>query len=143
MIVMVIAAVALVGGGIWYTSRKTTLPEVMVTKTPTPESKIIVNDTPVAISPGEIRKFTIEGGNFKFTPNTMKIKKGDTVQITFKNSEGNHDFVIDEFEVATNKIGEGEEEEVEFVADKVGTFEFYCSVGNHRAMGMKGSLIVE
>ena len=54
-----------------------------------------------------------------------------------------HDFMIDEFEVATNQIGDGEEEEMEFVADKIGTFEYYCSVGNHRAQGMKGKLIVE
>jgi len=32
---------------------------------------------------------------------------------------------------------------VTFVADKTGTFEYYCSVGNHRAQGMVGKLIVE
>jgi plastocyanin len=29
------------------------------------------------------------------------------------------------------------------VADKKGTFEYYCSVGQHRALGMKGKLVVE
>ena len=33
--------------------------------------------------------------------------------------------------------------EVEFVASIAGTFEYYCSVGEHRAKGMKGNLIVE
>jgi uncharacterized cupredoxin-like copper-binding protein len=32
---------------------------------------------------------------------------------------------------------------VQFVADKTGTFEFYCSVGNHRQMGMVGTLVVQ
>ena len=37
----------------------------------------------------------------------------------------------------------GQIDEVEFVVDKAGTFEYYCSVGNHRQMGMVGKLIVE
>ena len=73
----------------------------------------------------------------------MKVKKGDTVKIIFKNSEGFHDLVIDEFDVATNQIGAEEEDEVEFVADKAGTYEYYCSVGQHRKNGMVGKLVVE
>ena len=63
--------------------------------------------------------------------------------VTFKSMGGMHDFMIDEFEVATNQIGDGEEEEMEFVADKIGTFEYYCSVDGHRQLGMVGKLIVE
>src|SRR3989344_1215673 len=92
---------------------------------------------------GAVKEFTVEGSPFKFVPNVINVKKGDTVRVTFKNVTGTHDFVIDEFDVRTNQIGEGEEEEVEFIADKAGTFEYYCSVGNHRAMGMVGKLIVE
>jgi nitrite reductase (NO-forming) len=40
-------------------------------------------------------------------------------------------------------VNGGETTSVEFVADKTGTFEYYCSVGAHRAMGMTGSLVVE
>ncbi|TSC87919.1 MAG: blue (type 1) copper domain-containing protein [Microgenomates group bacterium Gr01-1014_16] len=90
-----------------------------------------------------IKEFVVEGSPFKFLPTVLRVKKGDTVRVVFKNMQGTHDFVIDEFDVRTNQIGEGEEEEVEFTADKVGTFEYYCSVGNHRAMGMVGKLIVE
>lgn len=85
----------------------------------------------------------ITGGNYSFTPNEIKVKKGDKVTITFKNSEGMHDFMLDEFNVKTNVIGEGKEETVSFTPDRVGTFEFYCSVGSHRKMGMVGKLIVE
>ena len=53
------------------------------------------------------------------------------------------DFKIDEFGVATKTIKGGEEELVEFVADKVGSFEYYCSIGTHRAMGMWGTLRIE
>jgi plastocyanin len=71
------------------------------------------------------------------------VKKGDTVTITFKNSVGFHDWKLDEFKAATAKLAAGKEETVTFVADKTGTFEYYCSVGQHRANGMVGNLIVE
>lgn len=90
-----------------------------------------------------VREFTVSGSNFKFEPSQLKVKKGDTVKITFKNSGGFHDFVIDEFKVKTKQIASGASETITFVADKAGAFEYYCSVGQHRQMGMKGSLIVE
>ena len=85
---------------------------------------------------------TIEGGAFYFKPNQIKVKKGDKVAIEFKNSDGNHDFTIDEFNVKTKTISSGETAKVEFTASKTGSFEFYCSIGNHRQMGMKGTLLV-
>lgn len=91
---------------------------------------------------GTVQSFTVDGSNFKLMPATMTVNKGDTVRITFKSSGGFHDFVIDEFDVKTKQIGAGASETVEFVADEAGTFEYYCSVGNHRAQGMKGTLTV-
>jgi plastocyanin len=93
---------------------------------------------------GTVKVITVEGSNFKFLPATITVNKGDTVKITFKNTGGFHDFVIDEFEGAkTKQIGANSEETIQFVADKAGTFEYYCSVGNHRGMGMVGKLIVQ
>ncbi len=92
---------------------------------------------------GATKEFVIESANFSFAPNTMTVKKGDLVKITLKNKEGLHDLKIDELGVATSRLNGVGEEKVEFVADKTGTFEYYCSVGEHRAMGMKGTLKVE
>ncbi len=91
---------------------------------------------------GTVKEFTVTGSSFKFTPATLTVKKGDTVKINFKNSGGLHDFVIDEFSAATPRINSGKQTSITFVADKAGTFEYYCSVGTHRAMGMKGTLTV-
>lgn len=93
--------------------------------------------------PSEAREFTIDGSNFKFAPNKITVQEGDLVRIIFKNTGGTHDFVIDEFDVATAQLPSGSQEIVEFVADRTGSFEFYCSVGSHRQMGMVGTLIVE
>jgi cytochrome c oxidase subunit 2 len=90
-----------------------------------------------------VKEFTVDGSNFKFTPSIMEVNKGDTVKITFKNKDGFHDLKIDEFNVATKQIKGGAEETVTFVADKSGSFVYYCSVGAHRANGMWGTLTVK
>lgn len=89
-----------------------------------------------------VKEFTVDGSNFKFEPATLNVNQGDKVKITFKNIGGTHNFVIDELNIETETIQSGAMETVEFTADKAGTFEYYCSVGNHRAMGMKGTLVV-
>ena len=90
-----------------------------------------------------VREFTVNGDNFKFDLKTITVNKGDKVKINFVNKEGKHDFVLDEFNIATKVLNAESSESVEFVADKVGTFEYYCSVGEHRAMGMVGNLTVK
>ena len=77
-----------------------------------------------------------------FSLNEIKVKKGDTVKITITNTAGTHDFVLREFNVA-KETPLNQPVTVEFVADKVGTFEYFCSKYNHRQIGQKGSLIVE
>ena len=89
-----------------------------------------------------VKEFSVDAAPFSFTPSTMTVNKGDTVKITVKNTKGTHDLKIDEFNTATRILNAGESETITFVADKTGTFEYYCSVGNHRAMGMVGKLIV-
>ena len=90
-----------------------------------------------------IKTFTVSGKPFSFTPNQIRVKKGDTVKIVFANDGGFHDWVLDEFNARTAQIQSGQTAEVQFVADRTGTFEYYCSVGDHRALGMVGQLIVE
>ncbi len=85
----------------------------------------------------------VEGGMFYFKPNEIKVKKGEPVKIVFSNVEGIHDFVIDELNVQSKKVKAGETDTIEFTPTKTGSFEFYCSVGTHRQMGMKGTLLVE
>jgi plastocyanin len=136
LVLVIVAAVFFVGKS--KKSEAPTVPESTVSNTmPVPGSNVeemVVNG---------VKEFTITGKNFSFMPNLIKVKKGDRVRITFNNTEGFHDFVIDEFGAATKQAKSPDTEVLEFVADKTGSFEFYCSVGSHRAMGMKGTLVVE
>lgn len=87
--------------------------------------------------------FEVGGENFAFDVKEIKVKKGDTVKINFTSVSGFHDWVVDEFDAKTAQVNTGGKTSVTFVADQAGTFEYYCSVGQHRAMGMIGKLIVE
>lgn len=141
-----IVAVVIVVFGLWFfTAGKkeqpaSTTPVTESVQTPTLEENKNASETAVVT---DVKEITVEGSPFKFLPAEIKVKKGQTVKVVFKNMQGMHDFVVDEFSAKTKAIKAKESETVEFVADKTGTFEYYCSVGNHRSMGMKGNFIVE
>jgi plastocyanin len=99
-------------------------------------------DENVAVEP-EVRVFEIGGGAFYFTLEEIVVNEGDTVRIVFTNEGGTHDWIIDEFGARTPIIQTGQTSEIEFVADQVGSFEYYCSVAGHREQGMVGTLTVE
>ncbi len=153
--IIAVVVIALLAGGLLYMkSAKTAVkPSMQTAKATTPtqsqpqakESTAPTETSPTgaAAEQGAVKEFTVTGSNFSFDPKEIKVKKGDTVKILFKNADGFHDWRVDEFNAATKKIKGGEQDSVQFVAEKAGTFEYYCSVGEHRQMGMKGNLVVE
>jgi len=90
-----------------------------------------------------VHVFDISGRNFEFSQKEMRVKKGDKVKVVFKSTKGYHDWVLDEFNARTEQVEPGKVTSTEFVANKAGSFEYYCSVGEHRKFGMVGKLIVE
>src|SRR3989338_8110937 len=96
----------------------------------------------------DVKVFVVDSSHLRFYINGVEnpdivVKQGDKVRIEFTSTEGFHDWVVDEFGAAIERVSAGGASSVEFVADKKGTFEYYCSVGQHRANGMKGRFIVE
>ena len=92
---------------------------------------------------GPVKEFTVSGSNFKFSPSKITVKKGDNVKITFKDDDGMHNLVVDGYNVQTNTIKSGDSDSVTFLADKTGTFTYYCAVDSHRQKGMTGTLVVQ
>ena len=151
LMIGIVVVILIVGAG-WFLLRDQMMPATTQTmeETTAPSDSSMMEASPVGMmestdsaAHGSVKEFTVTASNFKFDMAEIKVKAGDTVKITFKNAQGFHDLVIDEFNVATKQGNGPSEETVTFVADKLGTYEFYCSVGQHRAMGMKGNLIVE
>ena len=107
-----------------------------------------VTPTTQVAAEGDVVTFQLTGENFAFFMDgeeqpELHVKQGDTVRIELTSTDGFHDWVVDEFDAATDRVRTGETATVEFVADQTGTFEYYCSVGSHRANGMWGNLVVE
>ena len=90
----------------------------------------------------EVKEIEVRSVGLRYTPSEIRVRLGDTVRITYVNGGGRHDWVLEEFDVATAVISARQSETVEFVADQAGEFEFYCSVRGHRAAGMYGKFIV-
>lgn len=144
-IVVGVGVLLLLGGVAFFVVKNTSNNGAVEEKTESvsQQQKETSENKPTAVMTQTVKTFNVSGKSFSFTPSEIRVKKGDKVKIVFTNSGGFHDWVIDEFNAQTKQIGSGQTDTVEFVADKVGTFEYYCSVGNHRQMGMKGNLIVE
>ncbi len=80
---------------------------------------------------------------FEFEPNIIRVKKGDLVRIEITSEDVVHGFALPAFGINV-PVRPEQTTVVEFVADKTGNFEFYCSIycGAGHAQ-MRGTLIVE
>ncbi len=96
-----------------------------------------------AMMEGDVVEITMDGDDFAFSEEEIRVNEGDTVRITLNAIDMPHDWVVDELDARTEIAQPGETVTVEFVADQAGEYEYYCSVGQHRAQGMVGTLIVE
>jgi len=91
----------------------------------------------------QVKEFTMVAKRWDFEPSTITVNEGDTVRLIINSIDVAHGFAISTFGV-NERLNAGETVTVEFVADRKGTFSFFCSVfcGSGHG-GMRGSLIVE
>lgn len=152
MVIIVVAVILLVLGGVYMFSRRTSTNESatdVFIREPFEEeftdSQEFVDedvDSTLGDEANEV-SFTVVGGSYYFEPNLIEVNAGDTVRIVFESADMTHDFVIDELNVRTPIVASGRSAEVEFTVDTPGEYEFYCSVTDHKARGMVGTLIVK
>lgn len=162
---LIIAIILIIGGAVWYSVKQpptveapatvvtpvqtkptpapTTPTPTPVQTTPTPTPATSSADSRGMTAPAPAKVFTLSGKNFSFNTSEIRVKKGDMVTINFTSADGFHDVVIDEFSAKTERVRTGGTSSMTFVANKAGTFEYYCSVGQHRMNGMVGKLVVE
>ena len=102
-----------------------------------------VTETPDGSMDVGIKVIKIEAGSFYYNPKEIKVKVGENVKIELTAKDMMHDFNIDELGVDGPVIKACETTTIEFTAEKPVEYEYYCSVGQHRANGQVGTLIVE
>lgn len=144
-VLIAVVLLVLAVGGIWYVRGMN--PQTTPKDSLSPSSMMPAEGTSgvtETVVESEAKEVVVEGSEFKFLPATLTFKKGEKIRLVFKNmGKMTHDWVVDELNVRTKQITAGQEDAIEFTPDKVGTFEYYCSVGLHQKMGMKGTLTVE
>jgi plastocyanin len=71
---------------------------------------------------------------------TISLKKGEVASLHLINEDrdSQHNLNIDPFNVHTGDLGYFQSKTVTFIADKVGTFQYYCTIHPE----MKGGIIV-
>jgi len=88
------------------------------------------------------RELTITTADFKFTPDRIEVVQDDLVRLTVRSNDIAHSFNIDEYRVA-KRVPAGGSTIIEFRADRVGTFPFYCNLTSEAGHDqMRGQLIV-
>jgi plastocyanin len=102
----------------------------------------VQQNTPVeTLSSRPFKEVQIEAQNFSFSPKTIEVRQGEEIHFQVNNKGGFHSFAIPEYSI-DEKTPEGQVTEIRWTADKKGTFEFNCSVGDHASKGMKGTITV-
>ena len=96
----------------------------------------------VSQSSGSVKGARSSGGSGIVNP-TYSFAKGDLESIHVINEDydthSTHNFNIDAFNVHTRDLGYFETQTVSFVADKPGTYEYYCTIHPE----MKGNIVIE
>lgn len=85
----------------------------------------------------------VKAENWAFSPNVIKLKKGEKVSVKLVGESGVHGFMAAGLGI-NQSISAGESMTVAIPTDKAGEFEFVCSIpcgGGHS--GMVGQIIIE
>jgi heme/copper-type cytochrome/quinol oxidase subunit 2 len=89
------------------------------------------------------RVFNMTAKQFAFSPSTITVNKGDTVEIHLTSQDVSHGFSISEYNINVT-TSEGNPQVITFVANQAGTFTYRCSVPcGPGHLNMKGTLIVK
>ncbi|HEU4402812.1 MAG TPA: cupredoxin domain-containing protein [Candidatus Polarisedimenticolia bacterium] len=96
-----------------------------------------------AVAPGQVKKFYITASEGQIAPDTLHVKQGDHVRITFVSRDGTYGIKFPDFEIK-GKVTPEKPAVVEFVPTQKGSFEFRCTrTWGVSHWGKNGTLIVE
>ena len=91
----------------------------------------------------QVREIQVSAKKYEFSPNSIRLKKGEPVRLIITATDRDHGFSLEAFHIK-QKLKKGEPTAVEFTPDKAGTFPFKCSVFCGMGHGgMKGTIVVE
>ena len=102
------------------------------------------------LAAGQEQRIEVELTEFSITPNSITVTAGEPVTFVVSNTGGaphNLEFELEaqglEQLLFDTNLQPGETREATVTFDTPGEWVMYCPVGNHRAQGMEGRLIVQ
>lgn len=91
---------------------------------------------------GPVKEFDMIADEWEFTPSLIEVNLGDRVILHIESEDEYHGIALTDFGI-NRQLPPGQIIDIEFIADKQGSFSFFCSVPcgmGHSSMG--GQLIV-
>lgn len=85
---------------------------------------------------------SVKARKYAFEPARIDVNEGDLVQVTLSSEDIPHSFTIDAYRIA-KQARPGQAVRFEFLADKAGSFPFYCDLRiDDGCRHMRGELVV-
>lgn len=102
-----------------------------------------IEHVPTVEKNDEGRTIMLHTSNWKFSPNTIRLKKGENVSLHLMGIQGNHGLAIPGLGI-NEVMAKGSMNMVKVPTDKTGTFDFYCNISCGAGHAdMQGTIIIE
>lgn len=99
------------------------------------------SNVPEVVLTGETKEFEIIAKNWEFSPSVIEVNLGDKIELHLKSIEGTHGFAIAEFGISET-LTPGGDIHITIIANKKGSFNFYCNVPCGRGHGGMGGVLI-
>ncbi len=95
-----------------------------------------------SVAPGQVKKFHVTAYEGKIAPSTLRVQKGEKVQITFVSKDSTYTIKFPDFEIS-DKVSPEKPAVVEFTPTTAGSFDFRCSKSvSFKHWSKNGTLVV-
>ena len=88
------------------------------------------------------RPIRVEATNFKFSPDTLRVKAGEEIALRLHSEDSSHNLAIDGLGVVA-EVGGGETTTARLRIDAPGTYTYFCTIPGHRDGGMEGTIMIQ